>query len=100
MATTFNDDRVSLEPAPVKSGDTVHVNYTGLLRNSGAEHVYLHYGQDGWQDTSTVQMQRNQDGIFGAEIKANAHKEINFCFKDCANNWDNNNGWNWKADIQ
>ena len=37
MATTFNDDRVSLEPAPVKSGDTVHVNYTGILRNSGAE---------------------------------------------------------------
>ena len=100
MATQFNDDRVSYEPAPVKSGDTVHVNYQGLLRNSGADAVYLVYGTDGWKNVNTVQMQREQAGIFATEIKAEANQEINFCFKDSANNWDNNSGWNWKADIQ
>jgi hypothetical protein len=100
LATQFNDDRVSLEPAPVKSGDTVHINYTGLLRNSGADEVYLHYGLDGWKDSGTVKMEKMHNDTFGAEIKVNANQEINFCFKDSASNWDNNNGWNWKADIQ
>lgn len=100
MSTMFNDDRVSYEPAPVRSGDTVHVNYQGILKNSGATEVYLHYGADGWKEPSTIRMQQMQDGIFGAEIQASASHEINFCFKDSANNWDNNSGWNWKADIQ
>ena len=48
MATQYNDDRVSIEPAPVQSGDTVHINYQGILKNSGADQVFLHYGVDGW----------------------------------------------------
>jgi hypothetical protein len=100
MSTMFNDDRVSYEPAPVRPGDTVHVNYSGILKNSGADSIYLHFGSDGWNNPNTVQMQRMNDGMFGAEIQASANHEINFCFKDSANNWDNNSGWNWKADIQ
>jgi hypothetical protein len=99
MATHYNDDRVSIEPFPVKSGDTAHINYQGLLRNSGADEVYLHYGIDGWKDVNTVKMSKMHDGIFGAEIKASGSHEINFCFKDSANNWDTNSGWNWKADV-
>jgi hypothetical protein len=100
MATHYNDDRVSLEPSPVKQGDSVHINYQGLLRNSGADQVFLHYGVDGWKNTNTVPMNRMQNGVFGAEIKADAGREVNFCFKDSADNWDNNNGWNWSAEIQ
>lgn len=99
MTTHFNDDRVSFEPAPVKTGDTIHINYQGLLRNSGADDVYLVYGNDGWNNVNTVKMNHEEAGSFKTEIKATANQEINFCFKDSANNWDNNSGWNWKADV-
>jgi hypothetical protein len=72
----------------------------GLLKNSGADEVFLYYGVDGWKNQDTIKMHKMQDGVFGAEIRANASHEINFCFKDSANNWDNNNGWNWKTEIQ
>lgn len=98
--SNFNDNRVSWEPAPVRSGDHVHINYQGLLRNSGADEVFIHYGVDGWHNLKTTRMQRMSDGIFGAELRADASREINVCFKDSANNWDNNSGWNWKVDIQ
>ena len=97
--SAYNDDRIALEPAPAKSGDTVHVKYYGLLKNSGADGIYLHYGSDGWQNSQTVPMNHSSEGVFTAEIPAHASSEINFCFKDSANNWDNNNGWNWKFDI-
>ena len=99
MATKYNDDRVSIEPAPVKSGSKVTIKYQGLLKNSGADEVYLHYGFDGWKDIATTKMKRLPEGVFSAEISAYADQEVNFCFKDSANNWDNNNGWNWKCDI-
>lgn len=95
----LNDHRVSWEPAPVKAGDTVHVNYDGLLKNSGASDVYVHYGYDGWNNANTIHMGRNQNGAFTAQIPANANHEVNFCFKDAGNNWDNNSGWNWKIDV-
>jgi hypothetical protein len=99
FVSAYNDDRIALEPAPVKAGDTVHIKYHGLLRNSGADSVYLHYGKDGWNDTQTIPMNQFPDGEFSAEVKADAGNEVNFCFKDSANNWDNNNGWNWKCDV-
>lgn len=97
--STFNDERIALEPAPAKSGDTVHIKYYGLLKNSGADTVYLHYGTDGWNNSLTVPMNHSTEGNFATEITANAHAEINFCFKDSANNWDNNSGWNWKFNV-
>jgi hypothetical protein len=95
----FNDDRVSWEPAPVKPGDTVHISYRGLLKNSGAKEVYIHYGVDGWKNTGTIKMEQKGDGSFIANIPTKAAQALNFCFKDPLNNWDNNNGWNWKVDV-
>jgi len=95
----FNDDRVSWEPAPVKAGDTVHISYTGLLKNSGANEVFIHYGVDDWKNSTTTKMKQREDGSFMADIPANAAHAVNFCFKDAVNNWDNNNGWNWKVDV-
>ena len=87
--------RVSWDPARVRRGDTVKINYQGLLKDSGANEVYLHYGVDNWHKTNTVQMNRTEDGSFEAEIKADGNHELNLCFKDSAGNWDNNNGSNW-----
>lgn len=95
----LNDDRVSWEPAPVKAGDTVQVNYRGILKNAGASELYLHYGIDGWKNPHTIKMQKKPDGSFIADVPANAAHAVNLCFKDPMNNWDNNSGWNWKIDV-
>lgn len=95
------DHRVSWEPAPPKPGDTVHINYEGLLKNSGAGEVYLHYGFDSWsKGVTTVRMERTNNGDFGSDITFSGNQEINFCFKDSGNNWDNNNGHNWTLHPQ
>jgi hypothetical protein len=94
----MNDDRISWEPAPVHAGDTVKIKYEGILKNSGASDVFLHYGVDGWKNANTIKMQ-SEDGIFTASIPAQATHEVNFCFKDVIDNWDNNNGWNWSVNV-
>ncbi len=95
------DNRVSWEPAPFRSGDTVHINYQGLLKKSGASEVYLHYGFDSWsQGVATVKMEKMENGEFGSDITFTGDQEINFCFKDSGNNWDNNNGHNWTLHPQ
>ncbi|MDN5347369.1 MAG: hypothetical protein PWP65_933 [Clostridia bacterium] len=94
-----HDDRVAIEPHPVRKGQNVTIKYKGLLVNSGADAVWLHYGYDGWQSSATVAMGWQSDRSCVATIPALGNREINFCFKDSASNWDNNSGWNWKCDI-
>lgn len=96
---SYVDDRVNIHPSPAKRGTTVDVRYKGLLANSGADQVYLHFGFDGWRDISTISMRREPDGSFLCSIPAQGVSKINLCFKDSANNWDNNNGLNWATDI-
>lgn len=86
-------------PHPPRSGDIVHIYYQGLLQESGASEVYLHYGFDGWKNSETRLMERNKDGSFGISLEAKGNQELNFCFKDVANNWDNNDGENWTIRI-
>lgn len=72
------------------------VCYNGLLARSGAEQVYLHCGygsRDSWRTAATVKMDRTDRGW---ETTLDVRDSVlNFCFKDGAGNWDNNNGANW-----
>ncbi|MGE5598976.1 MAG: carbohydrate-binding protein [Bacteroidota bacterium] len=98
----LNDDLrpVSWTPGTVHRGDPVVINYRGILKNDGADEVYLHYGFDRWQmPVRTVKMARQENGTFAAEIAAEAKREINFCFKDSADHWDNNNGRDWSLPL-
>jgi hypothetical protein len=98
---TFHlQDEVFVEPHTARQGENMSINYRGLLRNSGADSLYLHYGFDHWHNPQTVQMNRTDDGLFRSEIRATGSQEINFCFKDSASNWDNNNGYNWNIQLQ
>jgi hypothetical protein len=90
---------VSWKPAKARPGDNVSIHYQGLLRNSGAQTVFLHYGFDSWNGVSEVPMEK-ENGNFRTNITAQGNTEINFCFKDNANNWDNNNGHNWSIHLQ
>ena len=92
------DSDISILP-DVKKGSETFISYSGILNNSGADRVYLHYGFDGWSHPDTVAMNKSVSGAFNTEIKVNGKNELNFCFKDSANNWDNNNGSDWKVEI-
>ncbi|MGE5528107.1 MAG: carbohydrate-binding protein [Patescibacteria group bacterium] len=93
------DDRVQVDPEPVKAGGKARITYNGLLAKSGADQVYLHYGVDGWKRPQTVYMDKIGDR-FQCEVKTTATvSKLDFCFKDSADHWDNNGGLNWRVDV-
>lgn len=93
------DESIIIDLPEVKHGSKTMVTYNGILSNKGADKVYMHYGFDGWHNTDTQPMKKNINGCFNAEVQVRGHHQMEFCFKDSANNWDNNNGTNWKVDI-
>jgi hypothetical protein len=94
------DHRVEIDPYPIKAGGKVKIKYNGLLAGSGADKVYLHYGVDGWKKPQTIPMEKSGN-YFETEVKITASvRHMDFCFKDCADHWDNNTGLNWTAEAQ
>lgn len=89
-----------MTPESVHHNEPVTIEYDGLLSRAGADRIYLHFGTDGWNNVETIPMSRRSVSGFMATVVADGNKEVNFCFKDSANNWDNNNGWNWECKIQ
>lgn len=75
-------------------GRDVTIVYNGLLHQAGAQQVYMHagFGTD-WRSVYDHRMERTSEG-WQCTINME-EEELNFCFKDSANNWDNNNGQNW-----
>jgi hypothetical protein len=90
---------VYLQPSPVHKNQNTEIKYHGLLANSGADSVFLHYAYDGWNNPQWKPMFKQNDGSFFCTVPAIGDHEVNLCFKDSAANWDNNNGWNWAVPI-
>jgi len=80
----------------VESGKEVRILYNGPLSSSGAENVELHYGfgySGNWDNVHDLGMERSQEGW---EVSVSMiENQLNFCFRDSAFKWDNNNGLNW-----
>jgi len=90
---------IALHPHPLQAGELVKITYTGLLAQSGAEQVFLHMGYgDAWDGVMDLPMQRVSEG-WQRVFPVQKGTRLNFCFKDSAENWDNNNGRNWSVDI-
>jgi hypothetical protein len=91
----------SVFPTPSRVREQVKVRYHGLLAESGADQVYLHtgYGAGSWENIYDYHMEK-----IGSEwettIKIDRDGQFNLCFKDSANNWDNNNGMNWSYTVK
>jgi hypothetical protein len=86
---------VSISPAVPTAGKKVKVMYDGLLAKSGAAHVYARVGfGNKWDNLYDFQMDRTEMG-FETTIPVLKSDSMNLCFKDCANNWDNNSGANY-----
>jgi len=96
----FVDDGVHVTPMPVTGGERVTVAYDGLLARQGAGRVYLHYGYGPgpWSVISDVPMEKVGDR-FEATFEVAHDGLLEFCFRDDAGNWDNNNGRNWSCII-
>jgi hypothetical protein len=91
----------SINPVPSRAGDKVKIKYHGLLVNSGADQIWLHtgFGADNWQDRHDYHMNRASDG-WEQTVEITREGQFNFCFKDSASNWDNNNMLNWSYQIR
>lgn len=86
---------VMLGKKTLHSGDTVTLNYNGLLAQSGACSIVAHLGYgDEWENEADVPMQL-VDGVFSTEIDIQSGKKLGICFRDSASNWDNNSGENY-----
>ena len=97
----MDETKIDVSPTPITAGEKVTISYQGLLANSGAEEVYLHAGigfNDAWQDITNIQMKK-QGTECQAQLKINTTDHFNFCFKDAAENWDNNQGNNWSFEV-
>lgn len=95
--SSWNDFEKGVEVKP-GFGNQAEITYNGLLSKCGADQVYLHYGYGdptNWKNVKTEMMDRSPSGW--TKSISMLDNQIIFCFKDSANNWDNNNGHNWIA---
>jgi hypothetical protein len=92
---------VVVDPTPITAGEEITVFYNGLLSTSGADQVYLHIGYGPgkeWRNIADLKMSRTGWG-WVKTIEIPFEDRFNFCFRDSADNWDNNNGVNWSFII-
>ena len=89
----FNTDKL-IENSVVK------ISYTGRFFQDGSENVTVHYGfGNNWDKLTDIEMKKTELG-FQAEIKLENAEELNLCFKNNKNEWDNNEGKNYSFQVE
>ena len=97
----IGDQGVVVKPTPITSKSKIKVMYSGLLMKNGADALWAHAGygkNNAWKSSQYLQMQ-NKGDIYELDFEVKGASRLNLCFKDSANNWDNNNGLNWSYEI-
>lgn len=94
-------DGIFLEPVPITLGDELKIKYKGALAESAAGKIYLHagFGTEAWEKILDVPMKKTRDGGWSVTIPVDEPSNLNFCFRDEAQNWDNNQGRNWSYQV-
>jgi hypothetical protein len=96
----YNENGVIVIPNVIVKGDHASVLYKGILKNSGADAVYMHTGYgEFWDNVSDVRMKRTDEGLEAA-LPISNDRPLKLAFKDSANNWDNNCGRDYTFDVQ
>ena len=91
-----------VDPLPITAGEEVTVFYNGLLGKEGQGQVYLHYGfgkYDSWRNVNDTKMEKTGWGWVTSVVMPDHEGRFNLCFKDGADNWDNNNSVNWSFQV-
>ncbi|HEX2924900.1 MAG TPA: carbohydrate-binding protein [Ruminiclostridium sp.] len=95
----YDENGVFLAKKTLYSGDRVGLSYNGLLCQAGAESVYVYAGfGETWNNKYFLPMSKENE-MFKAEINILDGKTCEVCFKDSADNWDNNSGENYVFNI-
>ncbi|MGE5474435.1 MAG: carbohydrate-binding protein [Ignavibacteriales bacterium] len=85
----------------VPEGRKIRLKYNGILADNGAQDIYtaVSYGSNSyWEDVKYYKMDKVDYNTFETFIPASERTNFNICFKDGANNWDNNSGTNYTFD--
>lgn len=93
--SSYSDNGVS---ASELMGNSIKLIYNGLLAKSGATQVYavIGYGNNNnWENVEYHQMNNTLTNTFEVNVPVKMTGNLNVCFKDSANNWDNNSGMNY-----
>lgn len=100
QAHDYSANGIKTAPAFPAAGDMVEITYSGLLAASGAGEVYAHVGyNDGWENVHDRPMTKTAAGFTTALRPPPGAKSVSYCFRDPANNWDNNSGRNYRLDL-
>jgi hypothetical protein len=99
--TDYWSNGVSITPAAPSPLDTVKITYNGLLPRNGATEIYAHISfQQDWNITHDYRMNQTERGFETAIAIPGDATMLNICFKDAADNWDNNSGSNYVYHLQ
>lgn len=95
LNNNYKSNGITIKPATFTAGDKIKLTYNGLLSDCGAEEIFAHIGWgESWENLDDIKMSKTKSG-FTATISVENTNELNLCFKDSMNNWDNNNGSNY-----
>ena len=95
----YNAQGIVLNPSVPLSGTTVTISYSGILAKNGATSLFAHVGYgNSWEHAGDFSMKKTENG-FSVDVPVAYAPCLNVCFKDGANNWDNNNGRNYTFDV-
>lgn len=93
------NDKIYFEADTLNEGITTEIVYKGKLYEEGADEVYMHFGYGLlWENLQELKLTKYDDCYKTSITLANIG-DINFCFRDANNNWDNNDGVNYTATI-
>lgn len=100
MYNMYYKNGVVITPNVLVKGDKASVVYKGILKDSGADTVYMHVGYgDNWDNQEDIEMKRTDEG-FESTLPIISDQQLKLAFKDCANNWDNNSRRNYTFEVQ
>lgn len=95
----YTGNGIELSEEKIHAGEKCTLNYSGILAGAGADRIYVHYGyEDTWDQNEYAEMAYN-DGMYTAKIVLKMPGTLNVCFKDSANNWDNNSYKNYSFKV-
>ncbi len=95
----YINNGVYITPQEVTTGDKLRISYDGLLAKFGATDVFAHIGYGSkWDNVQDIKMSKTPVG-FEATLPVTKSMPLYVCFKDSAENWDNNSGKNYTFDV-
>lgn len=98
-AQPFEENGVTISKSTIYAGDEITVTYSGMLASNGAVEIYAHVGYgDEWEQKSFIPM-ANNNGVFSCNLNVLMPGTLNMCFKDNADNWDNNSQNNYSFKV-